>query len=720
MLRDTHTYYHLVLAVDTTQGTAANRIKVYLDGEQITAFGTETYPSQNYNCHTNNTVQHNIGASTGVNSPFNGYVSKIDFIDGTQYAASDFGHTSADTGKWVASDTSGLTFGTNGFSLDFNDDRASTPDTTTVLYDQSVNSNNWSGASLVAGSFTSDTPVDTYATANTLDKSPNITTSNGNLTVLSASSDELIRSTLPIYEDEKIYFEFTIDVLSGALSAMTGVCTGELAIGINNPHSNALTWLLNHGTGDFWNTTNASYGSGFSTTETAMCAIDRGNNAIYFGDADTDTWFASATIGEIEAGTTTNAATTSLPSTGSLFPCFADPNGSNNGITFNFGATDFKGTKPEGFKVLSSANLPAPDNWKPQDNANIVLYTGDAVATKAVTGMGFQPDFMWIKNRDSAFSHIIDDAVRGFGASGANTLATNATDQDGLGDTLTTAAQYGYVDTADSDGFTVNRGVTSPYHYSNASGADYWSLGILADNTSGSSNTDGTITSTVATDGINFSIVTYTGTGVAATVGHGLAEAPDLVIVKNTSTAGTFWRVGHSSLGFTTGVYLDLTNAAWVSNTIFNDTAPTSSVISIGTNNDVNKSGDTIVAYCFKFGDVFAGGSYIGNGSTDGTFMPSDELLMFCFKITNLARDWGIGCHPSLGMNDVNGNPVGRYIFPNLSIAEANRGTSSGTDLDIDFLSNGLKIRTIEGAANNSGSPIIWWGIKKNGGQLSA
>jgi concanavalin A-like lectin/glucanase superfamily protein len=661
VFRDTHKFYHVVCAVDTTQATASDRVRIYVDNVEVTYSGTD-YPSSSGNTKVNTAVQHDFGLDRAGVNLFDGYISKVDFIDGLQLTPSAFGHESADTGKWVASDTSGLTFGTNGFSLDFNDDRASTPDTTTTIYDQSTNSNNWTGNSLVTGSFTGDTPVDNYCTMNSLIGEELATTySNGNLSVSGAGH---CLGTLPARA--KSYFEYSpadtnYQSVGYAIKTATGRNAGAGVTGGSTLYANTDGKIYVDGV---LATTVATY----TTTDYIAASFDPDTRVVKFYKNDALVYTTAA-----------------LSGTDEVTPYYLANAGANG--TFDFGASGFSGTLPTGFSAISSANLTAPDNWKPQNNANIVLYTGDGSADLAVTGMGFKPDFTWIKNRDAADRNLVTDFVRGV----TKELTTNATTAE--------ATNADGLITFDTDGFSV--GADLEY---NTNLEDFWSLNILADNTAGSSNTDGTITSTVATDGINFSIVTYTGTGANATVGHGLAEAPDLIIVKKRN-ATQWWAVYHSSntsAPETDFLALHLTNATADDASVWNDTATTSSVFSLGTTTTVNGSSDTFVAYCFKFGDVFAGGSYTDNGSVDGAFIPSDELLFGCYKKTDVAGNWEM--HDQLRPAY---NPADKYLYPNLA-------NSEDIGVVVDFLSNGTKRRVA-----NTGT-FIWWGIKKNGGQLAA
>jgi hypothetical protein len=680
LYRDVNHWYNVVVAYDST----VPECKLYVDGEEVTSWLLNDQPSLNYDSRCNSNNAHHIGSRGTPGNISGGYWGKVDFIDGLALTASDFGHESADTGKWVASDTSGLTFGTNGFSLDFNDDRASTPDTTATIYDQSGNSNDWTGNSLVAGSFTGDTPVDNHATLNALSKGTGATLTNGNKSYAVGNQvsifDRGVDGTMPFPSDDSDGYYFEVEVTDSGTAFHIGVTPANNntgAIRREGGYSPIGAGYNSTGTKE-QNNTATSYGDTYTDNERIGVLVK--NNSIYFYNE-----------GVIQNSGT--AAYTNLSGNYVINLWYQSPTGPASADLY-IDSDDWE-TTPTGAKQISSANLPAPDNLKPQDNANIVLYTGDGVAIgsggNAITGVGFQPDFTWVKDRDLARNHHLTDSVRGV----TNFIEPNTTDAESS--TAETLVSF------DVDGFTV--GSQAGF---NDSGSDYWSLNILADNTSGSSNTDGTITSTVATDGINFSIVTYTGTGVAATIGHGLAEAPDLIIVKERANANGWitYHASNTTAPKTDYLTLNSTDATSDLNTVWNDTAPTSSVFSVGTANAVNRSGGTIVAYCFKFGDVFAGGSYTGNGSADGTFIPSDELLFFCSKATSGSEHWDM-----LDQARDTYNPTTAGLLANETSAEA-----SVTGRTLDFVSNGIKYRNT--TYGNSAKVHIWWGVKKNGGQL--
>jgi hypothetical protein len=316
-------------------------------------------------------------------------------------------------------------------------------------------------------------------------------------------------------------------------------------------------------------------------------------------------------------------------------------------------------------------------NFQPKDYFNTKLYTGNG-STNAITGIGFAPDFVWLKHRGDTHDHNAYDAVRG--------VTKMITPNENYAESTVAASLTSF----DSDGFTLGNVARS-----NASGGSLVSWNWKA-NGAGSSNTDGSITSTVsASTASGFSISTYTGTGSNATIGHGLGSAPSVVICKQLN-ATQQWINYHKAIGATKYLHLNASDASATSSTVWNDTDPTSSVFSVGTAVNCNGSGNTYVAYCFAPVRGFSSmGSYVGNGSTDGNFIYLGFKPAFIMlKKTSGIGDWFI--------NDVKRNPfnvVNLQLYPNLTAAE---DTTNATQLDIT--STGFKLRGTTSNALNSGN----------------
>ena len=321
---------------------------------------------------------------------------------------------------------------------------------------------------------------------------------------------------------------------------------------------------------------------------------------------------------------------------------------------------------------------------KSTDNFNTVTYTGNG-STNAITGVGFQPDFTWIKRRDGGTtSHQLFDAVRGV----TKRLYSNTTDAENTNATTLTA--FG------TDGFTVgsNTGVNP-----NGNGVVAWNW--KAGTGAGSANTDGSINTTYTSVNTTagFSISKYTGNGTTgATVGHGLGAIPKWIIVKRLDSATTNFQVYHSSMGAEKYIQLNTTSGQSDSDVLWNDTAPTNQVFSLGNYSHVNYNGSPHIAYCFAEKTGYSKfGSYTGNGNTDGTFIYTGFKPAFIMqKKTSGTSDWVIYDNK----RDTS-NVVTQELKPNSNAAE-----SSNTNIDI--LSNGFKQRANYAYTNNSGATYIY------------
>jgi hypothetical protein len=339
---------------------------------------------------------------------------------------------------------------------------------------------------------------------------------------------------------------------------------------------------------------------------------------------------------------------------------------------------------------------------KPDDYFNTVLYTGNGTVesdTQAITGVGFLPDLVWIKMRSGTDGNILEDSVRGVG----RYLISNSTGSEAGGGT-------GLLDSFDSDGFTVNcdEGGNLFNTSTNGNGSTYASWNWLA-NGAGVSNTDGSITSTVSANTTSgFSIVSYTGNATGgATVGHGLGVVPKMIIIKiRSGVGGVQWVVYHVSTGNTQALYLNTTATPTATSGFFNNTTPSSTVFTLGTDTATNSSGNPLIAYCFAEKKGFSKfGSYTGNGNADGTFVYTGFKPAFVMvKQTNTARYWAMFDNKRLGYN-----PTNRPLFPNASDQE-----SDSVNYYHDILSNGFKWRTNSNIMNESGGTYIYMAFAEN------
>ena len=318
---------------------------------------------------------------------------------------------------------------------------------------------------------------------------------------------------------------------------------------------------------------------------------------------------------------------------------------------------------------------------KPGLHFNPKAYTGNA-GTQSITGIGFRPDLTWIKRLNTTGGNMWTDVVRGV----TKTIISNETSvEQTFANGLTSF---------DSDGFSL--GSEGGFNSSNT----FTSFSWKAANSQGSSNTDGSINTTYTSVNTTagFSISTYEGTGSAATVGHGLGVTPAMVLVKNIDATQN-WLMYHQGMPATKYLRLNLTSASGTSAGPWNNTAPTSSVFSIGADGAVTGNGQTHVAYCFAEKRGYSKfGVYKGNGNANGSFIFLGFKPAFVMvKSTNTTTEWHV--------SDSSRRPEN----PNNSYISASSSAAENTSNPTDFLSNGFKIRTSNNGWNKSGDTFIYW-----------
>ena len=603
LFRDPSAWYMVTIVADTTNATASNRGRVYINGTQVTEFSVNVDPTQNQVLETNQNITHRIGANTNDAQYFNGYIAEVNFIDGQALDPSYFGETKADT--WIPKKYTG-SYGTNGFYLDFAT-RATDP------IDASGQGNNWSSTNVASTDWMLDSPTNNWATLNPLGPRRNGanfgtgTQTQGNLTVSSTSGAYFddTESTLFNHGDSgKWYYEIRMDSLD------FGSSSGYVQFNIGG----AYIWRY-YGNSNTLISTGGSFTS-LANGDILMFAVDQDNGKGYFGV--NGSWYNYSGAPDPAAGTNPHTTFTSVERIGQVQ---LRSGSAVNTVTANFGqdssfagqATaqgntdangrgDFYYSPPAGFLALCSANLPDPAaafnpavNNSPQDHFNPVLYTGNSSTDRDITGVGFQPDWVWIKKRNAAKSHNLFDVLRGAG----KMLETNST----IGDFTDTDRLNGFI----SDGFNVGND-----NAVNNSGDTYVAWNWKAGGT-GVSNSDGTITSTVsANTDAGFSIVTFTAVNGSSDVGHGLDKEPEILIHKGRSFSNGWYTFTKFIDGSVDYARLDTTTAFASSGTMaFNST----------TFKDWYSSGD-FVAYCFHSVEGFSKfGTYTGNGSTDGPFI---------------------------------------------------------------------------------------------------
>ena len=698
--RDPAAWYHFVIQVDTTQATAANRVRLYVNGIQVTAFSTNTTPSQNLNTYVNNSSYSHLLARNpaGSSTYFDGYLDEINFIDGQALTPTSFGSFNALTGVWQPARYTG-TYGTNGFYLPFTDNSALTTSSNVGLgRDFSGNGNYWTtnNISITAGvTYDSMTDVPTltsattanYAVGNQLDKNSSGTLADGNLKWTAGASQVCVRGSFAIPTSGKYYMECLVGTASSGVNGISfGLATSTVPLTTDSSASGlyqiyaAVNRQINLN-----GTQTGTLSGGFSANDILQIAVDVDNQKMWLGV--NNTWYNSAYTANGDPVAGTNATSTT-----SMVGLFPFSNCYQNSAYWNFGQRPFSYTPPTGFVALNTFNLPSSTIVAGNKQMDATTYTGTGATQTIVNAGGMQPDMVWTKARSAAIAGLIYDSVRG----ATKYLQTNSTAAEGTGsDSLTAFASNGFTVGADTSTTGVNQNGTTYVGWQ-------WKAGGTA-----VTNTAGSITSTVsANPTAGFSVVTYTGNGTSgATVGHGLGVAPSMVIVKRRSAASN-WSVSATALGATKILFLEQTAAAATDPGPFASTLPSSTVITLGSSTDTNASSGTFVAYCWsQIAGYSAFGSYTGNGSADGPFVYLGFRPRFIMiKQTTSASDWVIF--------DTSRDPSNmeiNYLVPNSSSAEA-----SGASVQLDGVSNGIKIRGTWAGMNSNSQTYIYMAFAEN------
>jgi len=316
------------------------------------------------------------------------------------------------------------------------------------------------------------------------------------------------------------------------------------------------------------------------------------------------------------------------------------------------------------------------------------LYTGSGGSTQSVVNGGnsdLQPDLVWVKNRTDARWHRLVDSSRG----ASKNLYSNETDAEGTEASVTAF---------NSDGFSLGTDTGSDGWNEDGDAHVAWQWKANGGTTA--SNTDGSITSTVqANTTAGFNIVQYVGNGSSgATFGHGLGVAPEVVILKNRDTARS-WFVGHLSLGFNFITHLNQTTASDEDSVYWNNTAPSSTVVTLGNNEGGNENTNNFVAYCFKEIQGYSKfSSYTGNGSTDGAFIYTGFKPAWVMIRATDIDEWRI-------YDNKRANP---FNVIDVRLKAESTAAESQDDNECDFLSNGIKLRSNSGGVNSSGQTYIY------------
>lgn len=691
VFRDPGAWYHIVVVFDSANAIQANRLIIYVNGvsQTLSSIGGSPgglLPLNRPSYWNVSSAINNIGCYTAppptAYNFFDGYMDEINFIDGQALTPNSFG-TLNGLGIWQPIRYGG-SYGTNGFYLPF----TNTTSTTTLGYDFSPQGNNWTtnNISLTAGT-TYDSMLDVptltsatqanYCVGNWLNQSDLDILREGNL-YWRVDNERAVTGTLSMTTG-KWYWEATISAIQNYIEIGI-VGTNARFSGPNNfvPGSLSTGYGYRSNATKINNNTTASYGATYAANDVIGVAFD--------ADAGTLTFYKN--------NSSQGTAYSSIPSNFYVAYDYGGPAGGTTGAYFNFGQRPFTYTPPSGFLALNTFNLAAPTIGATASTTANKYF--DATTFDGVTGGGtvtnsgsMQPDFVWMKVRNNANNHELADSVRGTPYASFSNL-TNAE----VSDTRVSAFN--------SNGFSYGTNSNSAITGRTVVGWQW-----RASNATAVTNTAGSITSTVsANTTAGFSVVTYTGNQTAgATVGHGLGVAPAMVIIKCRG-AVTSWAVYHSALGATQWILLNSANAATTSSQEFNNTAPTSSVFTIGNSSSNSNQSATYVAYCFvQVAGYSAFGSYTGNGSADGPFVFTNfRPRWIMIKRTDSTQNW-----PIVDTSRDTYNIANKRLFANLSDAE-----DTGITNYLDILSNGFKCRDSNVSYNASGGTYIYMAFAEN------
>ncbi len=650
VFRDPSAWFHFLISVNS------NNFTVYINGTSI-----KTGTIRSLDTSTNGI---RIGINYGSFYPWDGYIADYYLIDGQALTPSSFTETNTLTGQLIPKLYTG-SFGTEGAHLTFEDNSGVTA--TTIGKDSSGNGNNytpsgdWSVSAGAGNDSSEDSPTNNFATINPLAgySSTFEVPTNGNLD-FSLANSEFAFSSFVIPTSGKWYAEILFTTHASGRCGITNLAT-----------KNANKWHGIDNLGSEIRVDDSAVQTGLSP------AI--GDNKIVGIKVDRDAGTIAFTVDGSAAGTAVNLSSMSNPDNLVFAVGRNSSSGSAPAGSFNFGQRTFSHL-PSGYKGLNSQNLPDPIIKLPNKYFDTKTYAGTG-DQRSIGGFDFAPDWVWIKRMNANNSHILANTLTGAG----NYLVSNSSDAESSGGSQ-------LINAFNDDGFDVGTD-----NAVNASGGTYvawnWNAGG-----STATNTDGTISAQVrANTTAGFSIITYTGNGSSATIGHGLGVAPKMIISKRRNSTQD-WVVNPGEITGTRGTKLKLNTVDSVSTDtgVYPNTATTSSVYSVGSANEINGNNNTYIAYVFsEVAGYSKFGSYDGNGSNNGTFVHCGFRPAFVLiKMITANEDWP--------MYDNKRDPfnVGDHrIFANTNGAEGAVGQEH-----IDFVSNGFKFRKDKNPFNSGSS----------------
>ena len=693
LFRDIGSWYHLALIIDTTQSTEADRAKFYINGELQTL---NSYPGSNTDItwHTGSTMK--IG-NPNDSTDLAGYIAEFISIDGQDVSISDLGETK--DGVWIPKNVSGLTLGDAGFYLKFDN-------SSDIGNDSGSNNIDFTASNLVAADVMPDSPTNNFATFNSLLYHGN-TYSEGNLKNSSPTTDYEIQvaTMFPAGISGKWYAEFYVHTCNASST--------RVGVGVTDPNVDPEDYLGNESPDVAYYDINDIYTGGSKT-------------------ADTDATFAAGDIISValnlDDGEVTFRKNNSTMSNGtqnlvaSTLYTFATSNyGSGAGVVANFGQDDtFAGNKtsgsaaasdgngigdfyyapPSDFLALCASNLPDPTIGPGQDTLatdlfNTILWTGDGNTSRAITGVGFAPDLMWLKSRSHTEDHALEDTVRGVGkkldSSGTETEETTATA------VLSAHGSDGFTLPASTPGnLNVNTRTYVAWNWKAGGKADTFNInGTGYSSASDASLSGGDITPTGASinTAAGFGIIAYTGDGTsgARTVKHGLSSPPELIFIKDrdANSNNGQWQASSSVVGDDYG-YLS-TTAAFTGAALMKPTAGDATTIQLGLGitATTNESGDDFIMYLFHSVEGFSKvGTYDGNQQNydDGTYIYTGfrPALVVVKTAVTTTSNWVVTDNKRASA--FNGNTTRLYWNTNGS------ETAYNSNRNVELFSNGFTV----------------------------
>ena len=692
--RDPTAWYHIVLAVDTTQSTDTNRLKMYVNGTQITNLSTAAYPDQNQDLLFNSAVNHEIGSATVSGGSrgnfFNGYIAELHWIDGTALTPSSFAETN-DEGVWVPKKYTGGSYGTTGFYLDF-------ADGADLGDDNSGTGNDWAETNIAAANQSTDTPTNNHCTWNpAFPNDSNITLSEGARNFSHSGGDQ--RSTVGTMfpRTGKWYWEVKVASLGGSSPVgLVGIGQADVISQFDpgdSRHEKTGT-SLGYRLGDgqtYYNDSTASFGNSFALNDIWQCAWDADNGKVWFGKNNTWQNSGDPTSGATGTGAFSTTFSSSVNAGGGWGPTAS--NEASDVYEARFAEAEWSYSAPTGFKALCTENLPEPAIKDGSTNFQMDDYAGNG-GTQSRTFAGnsdMQPDMVWIKAKNTTTGWIAFNAATGV------QKYTMLNNRDNL------ATDSNSLTAFNTDGYSIGTFAainSSSYTFFTAA----WSAG-----NSGSSNTDGSINTatTFANQTAGMSVGTYTGTGSVATVGHGLGATPDFVVVFSQSYGdhkiGVNWETGVTQ--FAERIVWDKVDDAFAASTNC-ITAGSSTTFTIGSERGINENTETFQYYAFREIEGFSKfGTYTGRADANGPYLYCGfSPAMVIMKADKGGEDWIM-----FNAKTDAYNPLINYAYMN----QENAFTNS-TNFKVDFLSNGIKIRGTEGRINADGYAIIYMAFAQN------